>query len=42
MSERIDPKQVKLNELYELGKAKGSMTYDDIISKLASYEIDPD
>lgn len=34
--------QAKLTELYELGKSKGSLTYDEIISKLSSYEIDPE
>ncbi len=34
--------QVKLNELFEMGKSKGSLTYDEIISKLSSTEIDPD
>ncbi|MBR3739160.1 MAG: RNA polymerase sigma factor RpoD [Clostridia bacterium] len=38
----MDAKQAKLNELYELGKSKGVLTYDEIISKLASYEIDPE
>ena len=38
----IDAKQAKLNELYELGKKKGSLTYDEIISKLANYDVDPE
>ena len=42
MSTQMDAKQAKLNELYELGKSKGVLTYDEIISKLASYEIDPE
>ena len=42
MSTQMDAKQEKLNELYELGKSKGVLTYDEIISKLSSYEIDPD
>ena len=42
MSTQIDAKQAKLNELYELGKSKGVLTYDEIISRLSSYEIDPD
>ena len=42
MSEKIDMKQKKLNELYELGKAKGTLTYDEIINQLASYDIDPE
>ena len=36
MSTQMDAKQAKLNELYELGKSKGVLTYDEIISKLAS------
>lgn len=32
----------KLQELYNLGKSKGSLTYDEIISSLSSYEIDPE
>ncbi|MBQ6257537.1 MAG: hypothetical protein IJJ60_13175, partial [Clostridia bacterium] len=28
----MDAKQAKLNELYELGKSKGVLTYDEIIS----------
>ena len=42
MSTHVDAKQEKLNELYELGKSKGVLTYDEIISKLSSYEIDPE
>ena len=42
MSTHTDAKQAKLNELYELGKSKGVLTYDEIISKLANYEIDPE
>lgn len=42
MSTQMDVKQAKLNELYELGKKKGTLTYDEIISKLANYEIDPE
>ncbi len=42
MSTQMDAKQAKLNELYEMGKSKGVLTYDEIISKLASYEIDPE
>ena len=42
MSTQIDAKQAKLNELYELGKSKGVLTYDEIISKLSQYEIDPE
>ena len=42
MNTQMDAKQAKLNELYELGKSKGVLTYDEIISKLAQYEIDPE
>ena len=42
MSTQMDVKQAKLNELYELGKKKGTLTYDEIITKLATYEIDPE
>ena len=42
MSTHNDAKQAKLNELYELGKSKGVLTYDEIISKLSNYEIDPE
>ena len=42
MSTHMDAKQARLNELYELGKSKGVLTYDEIINKLSSYEIDPD
>ncbi len=42
MSTHVDAKQAKLNELFELGKRKGSLTYDEIINKLAACEIDPE
>ncbi len=42
LSDKINRKQAKLNELYELGKTKGTLTYDEIINQLASYEIDPE
>jgi len=42
LSTQRDAKQEKLNELYELGKSRGVLTYDEIISRLSSYEIDPD
>ena len=42
MSMQIDKKKEKLNELLELGKSKGVMTYDEIITKLATIEIDPE
>ena len=42
LSTNMDAKQAKLNELYELGKSKGVLTYDEIISKLSTYDIDPE
>ena len=42
MSTQPDPQEHKLNELYEQGKAKGTMTYDEIITKLSTTDIDPD
>ena len=42
MSMQIDKKKEKLNELLEQGKSKGVMTYDEIITKLATIEIDPE
>ncbi len=42
MSNQPDKKQSKLNEIYELGKSKGVMTYDEIITKLSTTDIDPD
>ena len=42
MSTQIDKKREKLNELLEQGKAKGVMTYDEIITKLSTIEIDPE
>lgn len=42
MSNQPDKKQNKLNEIYELGKSKGVMTYDEIITKLSTIDIDPD
>ena len=32
----------KLDALFELGKSKGSLTYDEIINTLSSVEIDPE
>ena len=42
LSMQIDKKKEKLNELLEQGKSKGVMTYDEIITKLATIEIDPE
>ncbi len=37
-----DPKKTKLDELYATAKAKGTISYDEIISTLSSCDIDPD
>ena len=42
MSTQIDKKKEKLNELLQQGKSKGVMTYDEIITKLSTLEIDPE
>ena len=42
MGTSIDKKKQKLNELLAQGKAKGVMTYDEIITKLATIDIDPE
>ena len=42
MNTHVDAKQAKLAELYELGKSKGVLTYDEIITRLSSYDIDPE
>ena len=42
LSEKTDTKQTKLNELIETGKAKGSLTYDEVITQLASFDVDPE
>ena len=42
MSTQPEKKENKLNVLYEQGKAKGTMTYDEIITKLSTTDIDPD
>ena len=35
-------KKAKINELYERGKAKGMLTYKEILSQLMELEIEPD
>ncbi len=35
-------KQAKINELYEQGKAKGTLTYKDIMNQLVEFEVEPD
>ncbi len=42
MGDKMDKKQAKLNELFELAKSKKVVTYDEIINKLSACEIDPD
>ena len=37
-----DARQAKLNELYEYGKNKGSLTYKDIMDRLMEMDMDPD
>ncbi|MBQ2929644.1 MAG: sigma-70 family RNA polymerase sigma factor, partial [Clostridia bacterium] len=37
-----DARQAKLNELYEYGKTKGSLTYKDIMDRLMEMDMDPD
>ena len=35
-------RQEKLNELYELGKTKGVLTYSEIMDRLLELDMDPD
>lgn len=37
-----DSKEAKLNELYEEGKAKGVLTYAEVMNQLMELEMDPD
>ena len=37
-----ETKQARLNELYEFGKAKGTLTYKEIMDRLMELEMDPD
>ena len=37
-----DAKLAKLNEIFELAKSKGTLTYDEIINQLSTCDIDPD
>ena len=37
-----DARQAKLNELYEYGKSKGTLTYKDIMDRLMEMEMEPD
>ena len=38
----VDSKQTKLNELIESGKAKGTMTYKEVMDHLVEVELEPD
>ncbi len=37
-----DARQAKLNDLYEYGKTKGSLTYKDIMDRLMEMDMEPD
>ena len=37
-----DARQAKLNELYEYGKTKGTLTYKDIMDRLMEMDMDPE
>jgi len=37
-----DARQAKLNELYEYGKTKGSLTYKEIMDRLMEMDMDPE
>ncbi len=37
-----DARQAKLNELYEYGKTKGTLTYKDIMDRLMAMDMDPE
>ena len=42
MTNSPDNRQAKLNELYELGKSKGKLTYKEIMNALMEMDMDPD
>ena len=42
MTNSPDNRQAKLNELYELGKSKGKLTYKEIMNALMEMGMDPD
>ena len=42
MTNAPDNRQAKLNELYELGKSKGTLTYKEIMNTLMEMDMDPD
>ena len=37
-----DARQAKLNELYEFGKSKGTLTYKEIMDRLMEMDMDPE
>jgi len=37
-----DARQARLNELYELGKSKGALTYKEIMDRLLEMDMEPD
>ena len=37
-----EARQTKLNELYEFGRSKGTLTYTEIMERLMTLEMDPD
>ena len=37
-----ESRQEKLNQLYEYGKSKGTLTYKEIMDRLMELEMDPD
>ena len=42
MTQSPDARQARLNELYEFGKTKGTLTYKDIMDRLMEMEMDPE
>ena len=42
MAKAEEQKKAKINELYERGKAKGRLTYKEILNQLMSLDIEPD
>ena len=42
MSNQSNNKNTKLEEIFEIAKHTGTMTYDEIINKLSTTEIEPD
>ena len=42
MTLSTDARQARLNELYEFGKSKGTLTYKEIMDRLMEMDMDPD